>query len=108
MLTVPNQDPQDPAPWVQRAKDDLKRARNLAAQGRRAEEDNAMRSAGIASLLAARRYRDRGKKLPQLWKEALDYDDLVEAYRPVDPLEADYYREKSIHQALLEALAFED
>jgi hypothetical protein len=100
--------PQDPATWVKRAKDDLTRARQYAAQGRHAEEDAWMRSAGIASLLAARRTRDRGGERSALWKEALDYDGLVETFREIDALQAEYYREKSIHQALLAALEFEE
>lgn len=108
MSQLPKDHPQDPTTWVQRAKDDLRRARQLAAQGARAEEDAAIRSAGIATLLAARRTRDRGEKLSELWKEALDYDDLVETYRETDPLEAQHYREKSIRQGILAALESEN
>ncbi|WP_137148079.1 hypothetical protein [Mycolicibacterium sp. CR10] len=100
-------DPQNPDTWVRKAKRDLARARVLAFQQRHVEEGQAMRSAGIASLLAARRTRDRGGELTPLWGEALAHDNEVEPWLELDPLQSDYYREQSIHLALLAAIDLE-
>jgi hypothetical protein len=63
---------------------------------------NAMRSASIAALIAARRARDNGAPMPDAWNEALNEDRQVDDYeRRGDPSMADYHRNVSLYYALL-------
>ncbi|MBS1696389.1 MAG: hypothetical protein JST91_29740 [Actinobacteria bacterium] len=108
MAEFPTDHPQDPQTWITKALADLADARTYAFEGRSVEESLAMRSAGVASVLAARRTRDRGGELSPLWLEALAHDDEVEAWQQVDLLQAEYYRERAIHLGLLAAIELEN
>ena len=88
--------------WRKLAKDDLERARQLAAQGLHGAEQGLFRQASIASLKGAHIAKASGEDLPPEWETALAYDEQVrDERRDGDPLQAEYYREQSLHHALL-------